>query len=562
MKALVVDPSKLFQHMIAGVFESAGGEAVAVDTGADALQRFPKSNFDIACVSLHLPDMSGIEFCRQLRLIAGRQHLPVILLTASEDMAILTNSLELGVTEAFKKAEMQKFAEYVQELSERRQQNKRQLTGCVLLVEDSLTVRMIVNNILEDMGLEVSQATDAKQAWKLFLQNDYDLVLTDVVLAEGTTGLELVRHIRRVEGKKNGVPILTMSGFSDAARKIELLQEGANDFIGKPILPEELVVRVRNLLLNKQLFDKIEVQQTHLQSLVTELQGTNDHLQREIDQRERVEMELRLAQKLEAVGRLASGIAHEINTPIQYIGDSVHFLKTAFEDLQALLDRYREGCEALARQPDQAAMLAAIREAEEVADLDYLRENVPPALERTLTGIDHVAGIVRAMKEFAHPDQRNKTLADLNQALLNTLVVARNEYKYVADVETDLGELPPVSCYPSDLNQVFLNLIVNAAHAIAEVVGSAPQRGRITVTTRRLDGDRVEIAVADTGGGIPDTIRDRVYDPFFTTKPIGQGTGQGLAIARSIVVDKHQGALQFDSAPGQGTTFYIRLPVS
>jgi two-component system NtrC family sensor kinase len=290
------------------------------------------------------------------------------------------------------------------------------------------------------------------------------------------------------------------------------------------------------------------------------LAETNAKLNTEIASRLQMEVELHLAQKLEAVGRLAAGIAHEINTPIQYVGDSVHFLKTAFEDLQTLLDRYRDSRAALARQPECAALAAALREAEEIADLEYLRENVPPAFERTLEGIGQVAGIVRAMKEFAHPDQRDKALADLNKALLNTLVVARNEYKYVADVETRLGELPPVSCYPSDLNQVFLNLVVNAAHAIAEVVGDGPHRGRITITTR-LDGDRVEIAIADTGSGIPETIRDRVYDPFFTTKPIGKGTGQGLAIARSIVVDKHQGALHFVSAPGQGAIFYIRLPV-
>lgn len=296
------------------------------------------------------------------------------------------------------------------------------------------------------------------------------------------------------------------------------------------------------------------------ETLYRTLAETNAKLGAEIDQREHVEMELRLAQRLEAVGRLAAGIAHEINTPIQYVGDSVHFLETAFDDLRALVERYREGGAALARYPEQAALLAAIREAEERADLEYLRENVPPAFERTLAGIDHVAGIVRAMKEFAHPDQRDKVLADLNKALLNTLVVARNEYKYVADAETRLGELPPVSCYPSDLNQVFLNLVVNAGHAIAEAVGDGPQRGRITVSTR-LDGDRVEIAVADTGGGIPDAIRDRVYDPFFTTKEVGRGTGQGLAIARSIVVDKHGGTLHFDSVPGQGTTFFVRLPV-
>jgi signal transduction histidine kinase len=164
------------------------------------------------------------------------------------------------------------------------------------------------------------------------------------------------------------------------------------------------------------------------------------------------------------------------------------------------------------------------------------------------------------MKEFAHPDSRDKSTADLNRALETTLTVARNEYKYLADVETAFGELPPVNCHVGDLNQVFLNLIVNAAHAISDVVGKSGQRGRIIVRTFG-QGDRVRIEIADTGGGIPVQIRDRVYDPFFTTKEVGRGSGQGLAIARNIVVDKHGGALTFESEVGKGTTFIIVLPV-
>lgn len=332
----------------------------------------------------------------------------------------------------------------------------------------------------------------------------------------------------------------------------------------KPFDPIE-VAQIAQALSSKWRLQRELQMQLHsldrqVQQRTAELRDANERLQSEIAQRKHIELELRLTQKLEAVGQLAAGIAHEINTPIQYIGDSVHFLKSAFEDLQTLIDRCLEGCEVLAQQPGCAKWAIAIKEAEESADLDYLRENAPSAFTRTLEGISHVTSIVRAMKEFAHPDQREKSLSDLNKAILTTLIVARNEYKYIADVETVLGELPPVLCYLNDLNQVFLNLVINAAHAISEVTEEGARRGKITITTQ-LDGDWVEIAIADTGCGIPEAIRDRVYDPFFTTKAVGKGTGQGLAIARSIVVDKHQGALYFDSAPEQGTTFYIRLPV-
>jgi PAS domain S-box-containing protein len=267
----------------------------------------------------------------------------------------------------------------------------------------------------------------------------------------------------------------------------------------------------------------------------------------DITQQKKLELELRQAQKLESVGRLASGVAHEINTPVQFVSDSVHFVRDAMRDLALVLDKYREGA------PDAAETAAD-------ADLPYLLENVPKALDRSLEGLHRVTVIVRSMKEFAHPDQKEMTAVDLNQAINSTLVIARNEYKYVADVETDFGELPLVICHGGDVNQVILNLVVNAAHAIGDVVNGTDRRGRITVQTR-CDGPSVSIRVGDTGGGIPDVIRGRIFDPFFTTKEVGKGTGQGLSIAHSVIVEKHGGDLTFETEVGRGTSFIIRLPV-
>jgi two-component system, NtrC family, sensor kinase len=263
------------------------------------------------------------------------------------------------------------------------------------------------------------------------------------------------------------------------------------------------------------------------------------------------------AQKLESVGRLAAGVAHEINTPIQFIGDSVYFLRDAILGLVQLLEFYRGMTHS-----DEASLsetsLQELVQAEEDADVSYLVDHVPGAIDRALDGVKRVASIVQAMREFAHPDLVEMGPADLNRALRSTLEVARNEYKYIADVEVCLAEIPQVICHVGDLNQVFLNLIINAVHAITDL-NLDNHRGKIKVLTFQ-EGDHVTIQISDSGCGIPAAIHDKIFDPFFTTKEVGRGTGQGLAIARALVVEKHRGSITFESKLNQGTTFYIRLP--
>ncbi|MEP7383926.1 MAG: ATP-binding protein, partial [Gemmatimonadota bacterium] len=287
-----------------------------------------------------------------------------------------------------------------------------------------------------------------------------------------------------------------------------------------------------------------------------ELTQRNRDLLQQLREREHMEVELHQALKLEAVGQLASGIAHEINTPIQYVGDSVGFVKDAFGEVRGLLAWYRTAlCACMAGQA--APSQEALDDAEQEADIAYALEQIPAAVERTLDGVRRVASLVGAMKDFAHPDACEKLPADLNVALQSTALVASNEIRRVADVKLELGALPLVVCHVGAVNQVFLNVLVNAAHAIA---GAPGERGLITVRTR-VAGDSVEVAVTDTGTGIPAAVRDRIFEPFFTTKDVGRGTGQGLAIARSIVRDKHAGSITFETTEGAGTTFIIRLPI-
>jgi PAS domain S-box-containing protein len=275
--------------------------------------------------------------------------------------------------------------------------------------------------------------------------------------------------------------------------------------------------------------------------------------------RSELEVELRHSQKLESVGRLAAGIAHEINTPIQFVGDNVNFLSGAFQQLLELCASYRSACSKAAHAPLSAEDVARLKRDEELADLEYLQANVSTSIASTVDGIGRVACIVQSVKAFAQPDRHERASADLNAALRDTLTVAINELKYVAEVETDFGAIPPIPCFVSDLNQVFLNLLVNAAHAIGDVVGKTGGRGVIRVRTYQ-EGSIVVVAISDTGTGIPVAVRGRIFDPFFTTKEVGKGTGQGLALARAVVVDRHGGSLTFETQIGKGTTFFVRIP--
>jgi PAS domain S-box-containing protein len=284
----------------------------------------------------------------------------------------------------------------------------------------------------------------------------------------------------------------------------------------------------------------------------------------ETTQQKILESQLVQAQKLESIGQLAAGIAHEINTPAQYVGDNARFLLEAYHDLEHVYDLYDQLLRDLRSGNPVDELVRKIGDAVEEVDLEYIRQEVPKAARQSLEGIERISRIVRAMKDFSHPGTDVKTDIDLNKAIESTITVARNEWKYVADVVTDLDPgLPFVPCLPAEINQVILNIIINASHAVADALKQkgSDTKGTITITTHAL-GELAEIRVSDTGAGIPENIRSKIFDPFFTTKEVGRGTGQGLAISRSVVVDKHGGTITFDSELGKGTCFIIRLPLS
>ena len=318
--------------------------------------------------------------------------------------------------------------------------------------------------------------------------------------------------------------------------------------------------RITNRRMDGSLYD-----QDSSISPVIDKRGEITHfvaMMRDVSREQQMEAQLRQAQKLEAIGQLAAGIAHEINTPTQFIGDNVRFLQDGFRDLGAVFKHLGAFVEDVKNDAARAAELEGLLSAVEEADMEYLSDEIPLAISQSLEGVTRVSNIVQAMKEFSHPGASGKSSADINKAIQNTVTVSRSEWKYAAEVELELDpELPLVPCFLGDVNQVVLNLISNAAHAIAETAeGNGEEKGRIRIETRAVS-EHAEIIVSDNGTGVPDGVKERIFDPFFTTKEVGKGTGQGLAIARNIVVDKHGGELLLETTPGEGSVFTIRLPL-
>jgi signal transduction histidine kinase len=437
----------------------------------------------------------------------------------------------------------------------------------VIAVEDSATDSELVARHLAKAGLNcVIHRVETEPDFTSALQTvQPDLILSDFSLPQfdGMRALEIALE------DAPETPFIFVSGTIGVERAVDALQRGASDYVEKTDL-SRLSSAVERALggvalkaarrYSERPQEEPEVDASPEQSRederpqrpvsleetlrvrIASLEQANQQLHKQMRLRHAAELELETAQKLEALGRLAAGIAHEINTPIQYISDSVYFLGCSFDDLLTVVPS-RESSPGVGSP----------------VDLDFLRDEIPRAIGRIKEGTQRVAIIARAMKEFAHPDANEKVPSDLNRAIETTLLIARSEYKYVATVQLQLEDLPPVTCNVGELSQVFLNLLVNAAHALADA-GRDAESGRITVRTKPAE-EWVELQFEDNGCGIPADIMDKIYNPFFTTKEVGRGSGQGLAIARSVVVDKHSGRISVTSTPGIGTCFTLHLPV-
>jgi PAS domain S-box-containing protein len=517
IRLLLVEDNPADARIVERHLKDAGLNDVTCDlvqTAGEAAQRLQAVEYDLVLLDLGLPDATGLQALRALRAVADLT--PIIVLTGSDDY----------------KQGLLAVREGAQDYLEKRRVNAGMLSRIV-----SYSVER--NSFHRDLVLATRRYQDLFNNVPVALftaNNDGTLKTANAACVKmlSCQGLPL--------GKVNFLDLLFEPGkraqFLDTMareRMVEGWETSLQNCKGSKL---HVLVNAAPLYGQNQSLAGWEGSLTDISML-----------KQTLEERDRLEDNLRQAQKLEAIGQLAAGIAHEINTPTQYVGDNLRFLKESFGELDGLLGKLVDVGGAPAGQ-----LLSD-------ADFDYLKEEIPRALNQSLEGVDRVAKIVRAMKEFSHP-AREKTATDLNRAIQSTITVASNEWKYVAEVDMDLdANLPAVHCSPAEFNQVVLNMVVNAAHAIGDVVGDgAKGKGKIKVKTRP-DGDWAVVEISDSGCGMPPHIQQRIFDPFFTTKEVGKGTGQGLAIAHNVIVDKHGGTIKVVSSPGAGTTFIIRLPI-
>ena len=530
---LVVDDEPGVCNMLCRFLEPAGYRTKKAYSSGLAKSELEKEHFDLVVSDLYMPGESGLELVRFVK-----EHYPetgCMICTSESDLDTAREILEIGVY------------------------------GYVIKPFTRSTLLVSVSNALHHLHL-AREMRESKRSLEAEVRNQSEWL--KIIMDNLNAGVVLFDPDMKVLEMNNQFHQWFPDGESirrsycnhldvdtDAGHRCEdcLVLDA---FRGQKAMELSKHLRIDEQALDFRLiFSPIQDQEGEIVAIVG--------LYIDITEKNILEQELRQAQKIEAIGQLAAGITHEINTPVQYVGDNLNFLKEACKDVMDLVVRSRGLCTAALAGSgldiDEVRQLAA---AMEEADVDYLIEEIPLTVHQGIEGIRRVEKIVRAMKEFSHPGSDVKNEANINELLDSTLTVSRNQWKYVAELETDYqADLPPVPCFAGEINQVFLNLIVNAAHAMEERNRDGKGAlGKLTVTTRRKDGS-VEVRIGDTGGGIPSHIQDRIFDPFFTTKEVGKGTGQGLAIARRAVVEKHQGSLRFETVPGHGTTFIIELPL-
>ena len=417
----------------------------------------------------------------------------------------------------------------------------------VLVVDDDRTNILVLVSQLKSEGYRTMTAGNGQEALDVVARELPDLILLDVMMP-GMDGFETASRLK-ADPRSRNVPIIMVTAVADRESRLAALAAGAEEFVTKPVERIELLIRVRNLLKLKKYQDMLSSRGEQLEQQVAQRASQLAVATLRLNE---VQERALGAEKLASIGQLAAGVAHEINNPISFVNSNLVALGRYVEQLLAGLTLYEEAERFL---PATAPVADRLRQFRAGTDLSFIREDMLLLLKESQEGITRVRKIVQDLRDFSHIDQsQNWQWASIHQCLDSTLNVAGNEIRQSADVLKDYGTLPDIECLPLRLNQVFLNILLNAAQAI-----DRQRRGRITIRTGCSDTE-VWVDISDTGCGMSADEVKRIFDPFFTTKPVGAGTGLGLSVAYGII-EEHRGRIEVSSEPGTGSTFRVTLPI-
>ena len=423
----------------------------------------------------------------------------------------------------------------------------------ILVVDDESRSRNMFERILAPEGYTVDKAESGERALSLIREKYYNVIVSDLMMP-GLTGTELIKLVKR---ENSSTEVIIVTGYGSEKSAIEAVRANAFDYLHKPLADPSVLVESVRFAVEKQLrAQQIEYRsRRELMELNRQLDIRNRELQESNETLKNMQSQLLQQEKMAAIGQLAAGVAHEINNPIGFIHSNLGTLKRYVEKIMS----YNTDCDQLmALCQNNGADSEIAKKAEEVLQskkkmkLDIIFEDLLDVVTESQDGTERVRKIVADLKSFSRMDEGELEYADINDGLESTLGIVWNELKYKAVVNKEFGELPHILCYPQQLNQVFMNILVNAGQAIEE-------KGEIDIKTF-VAGEHLYVEVRDTGTGIPDDVLPRLFDPFFTTKPAGKGTGLGLSIAYEII-DRHDGTIEVTSKMGQGTTFLVKLPI-
>ena len=552
---LLAEDNNVVRRSMSEFLLKLGYFVVEATTGAEALRHFREIQPHLIITDLRMPELDGIEF---LKIVKEESELtPFIIVSGQGTMQDVIEGLRMGAWDYLPKPihPLELLKHSVERALERAQllRESRDHQGYLEKAIEQRTADLLVQNRMLEREIRERQAQEelvqeARNEWERTVNALPDMIaivdLEHRVIRLNTAMQErLDRPLAEIIGQdclmcRDAFPCLHSELIEDRLpRTVEIYDHDCDAFYSLHLIP--YYAADGELIGSVHVFHDISDQKKNMK------------------EKEILHAQLLQAHKLESVGQLASGIAHEINTPTQFVSSNVGFLDEAFADVQKIV--------ATLVNADEQQILSGevLKQALETADWPYLEKEIPMAIEQSREGLSRVAHLVRAMKEFSHPGGKEAEVVDINHLIEMTVTVARNEWKYSSEVQLELSpDLPGVFCLADQIGQVLLNLLVNAAHTITEKLGRTPEGGKGIITIKtEVDGPSVLIHFSDTGCGIPDFARAKIFDPFFTTKAVGSGTGQGLAIAYDVVTSKHNGSLTFTTAVGEGTTFTIRLPI-